>query len=96
MKMPVKFRRSALLTKLLILMVVVSSTVILVSQRSQIRENEARTRELEGRAAQLQEENQDLQGDIDGLGTDDSVKKIAREKLGLVGSGEVIFSDIGD
>lgn len=96
MKMPVKFRRSALLTKLLILMVVVSSTVILVSQRSQIRENEARTRELEGQAAQLQEENQDLQGDIDGLGTDDSVKKIAREKLGLVGSGEVIFSDIGD
>lgn len=96
MKMPVIFRRSSFLTKLLVLMVVVSSVVILVSQRSQIRENEAKTRALEDQAAQLVEENQNLREDIEGLGTDDSIKKIAREKLGLVESGEVIFSDIGD
>lgn len=96
MKMPVKFRRSSFLTKLLVLMVVVSSVVILVSQRSQIRENEAKTRALEDQAAHLVEENQNLREDIEGLGTDDSIKKIAREKLGLVESGEVIFSDIGD
>ena len=96
MKMPVKFRRSSFLTKLLVLMVVDSSVVLLVSQRSQIRENEAKTRALEDQAAQLVEENQNLREDIEGLGTDDSIKKIAREKLGLVESGEVIFSDIGD
>ena len=39
MRLPVKFRRSSLLTKVVVLLVVVSATVILVSQRSQIRSN---------------------------------------------------------
>lgn len=96
MKIPVKFRRSTRLTKLVILLVVVSCAVILVSQRAQIRENEAKAQALAQQAAQLQQENQNLQSDIDQLGTDESVKKIAREKLGLVESGEVVFSDLGE
>ena len=47
MKLPVKFRRSSLLTKLVVLVVVISSAVILVSQQAQIRANESKARELE-------------------------------------------------
>ena len=96
MRLPVKFRRSSLLTKVVVLLVVVSATVILVSQRSQIRSNQAQCQELAGQAAELQQENQNLQTGIDGLDSDDSVKKIARDKLGLVGKGEIIFSDVGE
>ena len=96
MRLPVKFRISSLLTKVVVLLVVVSATVILVSQRSQIRSNQAQCQELAGQAAELQQENQNLQTGIDGLDSDDSVKKIARDKLGLVGNGEIIFSDVGE
>lgn len=96
MRLPVKFRRSSLLTKVVVLLVVVSATVILVSQRSQIRSNQAQCQELAGQAAELQQENQNLQTGIDGLDSDESVKKIARDKLGLVGNGEIIFSDVGE
>ena len=47
-------------------------------------------------ASALQQENQSLQADIEGLDSDESVKKIARDKLGLVGNGEIIFSDVGE
>ena len=67
MRLPVKFRRSSLLTKVVVLLVVVSATVILVSQRSQIRSNQAQCQELAGQAAELQQENQNLQTGIDGL-----------------------------
>ena len=90
MRLPVKFRRSSLLTKVVVLLVVVSATVILVSQRSQIRSNQAQCQELAGQAAELQQENQNLQTGIDGLDSD------ARDKLGLVGNGEIIFSDVGE
>lgn len=96
MKLPIKFRRTSLLTKLVILLLVVSSVVVLVAQRSQIRANNAKYDELSEQAAQLQQSNQELQSDIEDLNSDESIKKIAREKLGLVGSGEVIFSDIGE
>ena len=96
MRLPVKFRRSSLLTKVVVLLVVVSATVILVSQRSQIRSNQAQCQELAGQAAELQQENQNLQTGIDGLDSDESVKKITRDKLGLVGNGEIIFSDVGE
>lgn len=91
-----ELRRTSTLAKLVIALVVVASVVILVSQQSQIRANEARLADLTDRAAELQQSNQDLLADIDDLNSDDSVKKIAREKLGLVGSGEVIFTDIGE
>ena len=61
MKLPVKFRRSSLLTKVVVLLVVVSATVILVSQRNQIRTNQEQYQELVNQASALQQENQSLQ-----------------------------------
>ena len=96
MKLPVKFRRSSLLTKVVVLLVVVSATVILVSQRNQIRTNQEQYQELVNQASALQQETQSLQAAIEGLDSDESVKKIARDKLGLVGNGEILFSDVGE
>ncbi|MBE6946087.1 MAG: septum formation initiator family protein [Ruminococcaceae bacterium] len=96
MRIPIKFRRTSLLTKLVILVLLISCAALLVSQQSQRRANEAKARELAQQVAELKEENQDLQEDIAGLGSDSSVVDIAREELGLVGNGEIIFSDIGD
>ncbi len=96
MKLPVKFRRSSHMIKLLVFLVVGSSVFILVSQRSQIQENKAKAQSLSRQVAQVRQENQDLRTDIEALGSDESVRKIAREMLGLVENGEVIFSDIGE
>ncbi len=96
MKLPVKFRRSSHMIKLLVFLVVGSSVFILVSQRTQIKENEAKAQSLSRQVAQVRQENQDLRTDIEALGSDESVRKIARDMLGLVENGEVIFSDIGE
>ncbi len=96
MKLPVKFRRSSLMTKLLVCLVVGSSVFVLMSQRAQIRENEAQAQALSKKVAQVRQENQDLRTDIEALGSDESVRKIARDMLGLVENGEVIFSDVGE
>lgn len=96
MKMPFQFRRSSLLTKVVVLLVVLCTTVTLVSQRSQIRAKSAQEEALTRQVAELEQENQNLQAEIDGLGTDESVRDIARRELGLVENGEVIFSDQGE
>lgn len=96
MKLPVKLRKSSLLTKILILLILVGTTATLVSQRARVRANEAAYQALSEEAARQYQENQALQKDIDALGTDDSVRKIARDELGLVENGEIIFYDAGD
>lgn len=96
LRLRLRFRRSSLLTKLLIGLVLVASVVVLVAQQTQVRANRARLAELTDQAAALQQANQELQAEIEDLDSDESIKKIARDKLGLVGSGEVIFSDIGE
>lgn len=96
MDLPFKIRRTSMLTKLTVLLLIVACVVLLVSQQTQLRANRVRYAELTAQAAELQQANQELQADIADLDSDESVKKIARDKLGLVGNGEVIFSDIGE
>lgn len=96
MKLPVQFRPTPLVTKLLILLVMLSCVVLLVGQQSRRRANELEAQALEEQIAELKEANQKLAEDLAALGSDDSVENIAREELGLVGSGEIIFSDMGD
>ena len=96
MNFPVTFRRTPLLTKLLILLVVLSCVALLVQQQSRRRANALEVQTLKQEIAELQEANQELAEDIAAMGSDASVEEIAREELGLVGSGEIIFSDVGD
>ena len=96
MKAPIRVRRSGLLTKVVVLLVVVCSTVTLMSQRTQIRAKQAEYQKLNQQVAQLEQKNTQLQADLAGLGSDDSVRDIASRELGLVENGEIIFTDRGE
>ena len=91
-----RFKRSSLLTKLLILVLVVYATVTLVSlaitghgeggagRSSAIHHRRHRAGKSSAAAGHQR------------LGTDEGVEAVARQKLGLVAKGEIIFYDVGN
>ena len=91
-----RFKRSSLVTKILILVLVVYATVTLVSLQSQVTEKEAEALALQSDIAAAKQENLRLQQAIDALDTDEGVENVAREKLGWVADGEIVFYDIGN
>ena len=91
-----RFKRSSLLTKILILVLVVYATATLVSLQSQVTEKEAEAQALQSDIAAAKQENLRLEQAIDALDTDEGVSDVAREKLGWVADGEIVFYDIGN
>ena len=91
-----RFKRSSLLTKLLILVLVAYATVTLVALQSQITEKQALAEELQTSIDATNQENLRLEQAINALGTDAGVEAVARQKLGLVAKGEIIFYDVGN
>ena len=77
------YQRSSTLTKVLVLVAVVLSTVTLLGLRSVILEIKAQNAALLDQAARLEQENEKLEQKIDSLGSLDSVIEIARDELGL-------------
>jgi len=91
-----RFTKSSLTTKILILVLVVYATVTLVSLQSQVTEKQDEAAILASSISAMEQENQRLQQAIDALGTDESVEAIARQKLGLVKKNEIVFYDTGN
>ena len=91
-----RFKRSSLLTKILILVLVVYATVTLVSLQGQVNEKEAEAQALQKDILAAKQENLRLEQAIDTLDTDEGVENVAREKLGWVAEGEIVFYDIGN
>ena len=91
-----KLVKSSLLVKLVILILVVYATVTLVSLRKQITEKNEREAILNSSIAATQQENNRIQGSIDALGTDAGVEAVARDKLGMVDEGDIVFYDVGE
>ena len=91
-----RFKLSSLLTKLLILVLVAYATVTLVTLQSQITEKQALAEELQTSIDATNQENLRLEQAINALGTDAGVEAVARQKLGLVAKGEIIFYDVGN
>ena len=89
-----KFVKSSLLVKLVIL--VVYATVTLVRLRSQINEKDAEVKGLTSSIASTQQENDRLQSSIDALDTPEGLEQVARDQLGMVSEGEIVFEDVGD
>ena len=90
-----KFKRSSLMTKIIIVLPAIAAAATLVSLQAQLREKQATAAELEQQVAAASQENRRMEAAIDAVDTDEGVKAIAREKLGMVESGEIIFYDIG-
>lgn len=88
------YRRSSPLLKCVVMAAIVLSTVTILTLRSSILELRGNTEELRQEAAGLEQENQDLQKNIAELGTVQSIKRIAREKLGLVDPDSIFFDPV--
>ncbi len=91
-----KFKKSSLLVKLVILIVLVYATVTLVSLQNQVTQKKEESAALSEQVAQLQQANNVLQESIDNLQTSAGIEAIARNKLGLVKDGEIVFYDNGE
>lgn len=87
--------KSSLITKLIILTVMIYAIVTIVTLQPKINALKAEKSALSKEVSALQQSNLKLQEDIEQLGTDISVLKIARERLNLVSDGEVIYIDSG-
>lgn len=90
-----RFKRSSLLTKILILVLVVYATVTLVSLQSQVTAKNAEAAALEAKIAAEKQENLRLEQAIDELDTQEGIEAVARQKLGMVSRGEIVFYDVG-
>ena len=91
-----RFRKSSLMLKLIILIVAVYSTVTLVSLQSQISEIKAEAADLTLAIGSTELENQRLEDEIANVDTEEGITEIARNKLGLVNEGEMVFYDVGN
>lgn len=89
-----KFVKSSLLVKLVILVLVVYATVTLVSLRKQIAEKNEQEATLTSSIATATQENKRLEDAIDALGTDEGIEAVARDKLGMVDEDDIVFFDV--
>lgn len=85
------FVRSSRLTKILILSAMVFSLVALAILRTAIGMGSNHLDSLRHQAAQLEQENSQLEQDIDSLGSLDSLQQIVKDELGLVDPDTVVL-----
>ena len=83
-KIKLVYRPGKSATKIALLAVIILSTVALITIHAAIDKAETRKENLRDEAITLEQENQELEQDIDALGSKESILKIAREQLGLV------------
>lgn len=85
------YRRSHIATKIVVILVLVLCIGALITLRLTMNNIQSQTDDLRSKAAALTAENEELQEDIDQLGSVQSVIEIAEEELDLVKPGTVIF-----
>lgn len=88
------YRRSSPLLKCVVMAAIVLSMAAILTLRSSILELRSNTEDLRQEAAGLEQENQKLEKSIAELGTVQSIKRIAREKLGLVDPDSIFFDPV--
>ena len=91
-----KLKKSSLITKLVIAIIIIYSMVTLISVQKQLTGKQAEASALQQQLEEVQQANSNLQRDIDNLDTDEGIENAAREQLGLVTEGEIVFHDNGD
>ena len=91
-RQPKQKPKGRILTKLLILAVLVAIGLQLRSLRSQVQAAEAQRDALTAQVQAQQQENEALAADIAEGATEEKMKEIAQEELGLVSPNERVFS----
>ena len=67
-----------------------------INKQRYISEKEAEAAGLTSSIASTQQENDRLQSSIDALDTPEGLEQVARDQLGMVSEGEIVFEDVGD
>lgn len=93
-RITMKFKRSGIVIKIVILALIVYATISLVTTKGKISQALADQQQLQKQVDEALEQNAALQYDIDHAGDDETIESIARSKLGLVKPGEKIFFDV--
>ena len=87
------FKRAGTITKFVLLILGVYMAILLLSVRTQIRSAEADLRALQTQVDEQTAANASLAADIANRNDPDTVLAIAKERMRLVESGEIIFYD---
>ena len=88
-----KFKRAGTITKFVLLILGVYMAILLLSVRTQIRSAEADLEALQTQVDEQTAANASLAADIANRNDPDTVLAIAKERMRLVESGEIIFYD---
>ena len=91
-----KMKKASAITKIVILALIIYAVVSLVTVRSKTAAALQEKTQLQQKVTQMAEANAELQYGIDHSTDDQTIEDIAREKLGLVKPGEIIFYDTGN
>ncbi len=84
-------RRTGLMTKLLILVLLAAIGYQLYGLRAQVEKAQAEKERYAAQVEALRQENETLTADIAEGATQDKMEQIARDELGLVTPGEYVF-----
>ena len=88
-----KLKRSGVISKLVVLILLVFTAVTLLNIRSRLQAAEIQLSQYQEAVDQQRETNAALADDIANSGDSDTVLAVAKDKMGLVEEGEVIFYD---
>ena len=88
-----KFKQSSFLSKIVVLILLVFTAITLLNIRSRIQTAEAELAEYQAAVDEQQEVNAALQDNIENSSDLDTVLAVAKDRMGLLESGEVIFYD---
>ena len=91
-----KLRKASVITKIVIVALMVYAIATMISVRGRTAQAVEAQQSLEKQVAQMAQENAELQYGIEHSADDSTIEDIAREKLGLVKPGEIIFYDVGE
>ncbi|MEG0825256.1 MAG: cell division protein FtsL [Oscillospiraceae bacterium] len=88
-----KMKKAGLLTKLVVLALLIATATTILNLRAQLTEAAVQQQELTEQVDRQKQENDALTAAIEDSDDPQRVEAIAREKLGLVVPGEIIFYD---
>ena len=88
-----RFKKTSFLTKLLLLIVAGYAVYMLVRLQDRIQVARQTVSDLEAQVVYAEQDNAQLEQDLKDIDSDRSVKSIARNRLGMVEAGEIVFRD---
>lgn len=91
-----KLKRAGMLTKLLLLILLVATVTTFLNLRTQVGDLTDQRAALERQNARQRQENEALAAAIEQKDDPERIADVARERLGYVAPGEIIFYDSGN